>query len=758
MNENKQKRGIASRIGIICLLLVVTFLLVYLATVLLSSSTFFKESAEKNATLYLEEDVNRANALAEHHFANLEEIADIAKSLDTTEQFEILMESYIGSEKFGDLRYYSNGKSYAANGALVVEETSGQEYIDALSRSESRGTSPVYYDSHTELDCIAFFIPVRNCEYIDGLLSIIPARNIINVGSVINEKASAVAILAPDGKVLSEAVAEGFKRRVGNNFYNFLDSVTNGKDASALFMQKLDENKKGACSINGQDADYTLALSPLDSFDGHLVLVSMSESEGLIASELTYIRHIINLLVISVCALIFGAVYAMLYHRKTRLALSVATLVDVKLDCPNIEHFKINAKELISVTRRKYSVVVIAIRNFHYFNEQLGEESSTEVLRSLTKIIQSLSNNEECYGYSGDGKFLALVLHANSHSESDKIKLIETIINRNEILIEKGIKIRLAAGIYNVFSGYRRSVQEMIDCASTACGFSEDNSKTTYVLFTEEVKAEIAHNAKIEAMMESALENREFRLFLQPKYDARHDCIHSAEALVRWFDAEKGEYKFPGEFIPLFETNGFIVKLDHFVYIEVLEYLARATDRGEKVVPVAVNVSRVTAISPDFINFYVGNKKKYGIPDGFITLELTESFAMEDYEKISGIINALHNSGMRCSIDDFGSGYSSFSILKQINVDELKLDSVFMKRGIDVKRDDKLLATIIDLAKSMGMSVVQEGVETKELFDKVVAMGCDVIQGYYYAKAIPLEEFKIFINTNTSIKYKSLVK
>ena len=130
MNENKQKRGIASRIGIICLLLVVTFLLVYLATVLLSSSTFFKESAEKNATLYLEEDVNRANALAEHHFANLEEIADIAKSLDTTEQFEILMESYIGSEKFGDLRYYSNGKSYAANGALVVEETSGQEYID----------------------------------------------------------------------------------------------------------------------------------------------------------------------------------------------------------------------------------------------------------------------------------------------------------------------------------------------------------------------------------------------------------------------------------------------------------------------------------------------------------------------------------------------------------------------------------------------------------------------------------------------------
>ena len=173
---------------------------------------------------------------------------------------------------------------------------------------------------------------------------------------------------------------------------------------------------------------------------------------------------------------------------------------------------------------------------------------------------------------------------------------------------------------------------------------------------------------------------------------------------------------------------------------------------------IAVNVSRVTATSPDFINFYVGNKKKYGIPDGFITLELTESFAMEDYGTISTIISALHNGGMRLSIDDFGSGYSSFSILKQVNVDELKLDSVFMKRGIDLSRDDKLHATMIDLAKSIGMSVVQEGVETKELFDKVIAMGCTVIQGFYYAKALPLEEFKIFVNSNTSIKYKSLVK
>ena len=668
------------------------------------------------------------------------------------------MESYIGSDTFGDLRYYSQGISYAANGSVVAFENSGREYIEALAASNTEGCTPVYYDVTTQLDCIAFFVPIRGSLYVDGILSIIPARHIINVGSVINEKASAVAIIDASGKVLSDTCAESFKVSVGNNFYDFTTAMTHNKTASDLLSDAVALNKKTAITIGAGSDKYTFAISPLPKFNNNVYLISISESEGLIAPELTYIRHIVNLLVIAIIALAVGFIYAMLYQKKAKQALSNATLVDTKLECPNAIQFNINTKNMIAIYKRKYSVCALSIRNFFYLNEQLGEEDCTQLLKSLVKIIGSISHEQECFGYAGDGKFLILMINANSHSVSDKIKLIETICNRDEILKEIGIKIKFAAGVYNVFSGRRRTVQEMIECANIACGYSEENLKTTYTLFTEEVKAEIEHNERIEAIMESALQNREFRVFFQPKYSVKNDAIDSAEALVRWFDTRKGDYMFPAEFIPLFETNGFIVKLDHFVYIEVLEYLSKSVEKGEKVVPIAVNVSRVTATNPDFINFYVGNKKKYGIPDGFITLELTESFAMEDYDKISGIISALHNGGMRCSIDDFGSGYSSFSILKQITVDELKLDSVLVKRGIDVKRDDKLLSSIIEITKSMGMRVVQEGVETKENFDKVVAMGCDVIQGYYYAKAIPLEEFKIFISTNTSIKYKSLVK
>lgn len=758
MENSKSQLKHASLLVRAVMLLVALLLVVYFVSVLINSSDFFNESAEKNARLYFEEDIERAQALADAHYDNLYEIVEKVKYADTRVAVDTIFSSYIGSEQFGDLRYFSNGVAYAANGAVVDEEISGKEYIAELAASNTEGCSPVYYDVITELDCIAFFVPVRGSEVVDGVLSILPARNIVSVGDIINDKASAVAIINFDGKVLSDKTADGFKESIGNDFFTFITSFTHNKSESDAVNRAVVSKEKCAVSVKSAGERYTLVISPLSRFSDNLVFVSMSESEGLIAPELTYIRHIINLLIIAVVALVIGYIYAKLYQKRAKEAISAAALEDARLECPNAEQFKLTARELLTSYRQKYTVISLSVRHFFYLEEQLGESDCTDMLKALVKIIESTSNTTECYGYCGEGKFLLLVVNPNSHALSDRIKLIETIINRESILKDKGIKLKFAAGAYNVFSNRKRTLSEIIECANTACARDNDNIKTTHTLFSEEVRAEIEHNEKIESVMESALQNREFKLFLQPKYDVKRDAIHSAEALVRWFDPRKGDYIFPGEFIPLFETNGFIVKLDHFVYTEVLEYLSRAVERGEKVVPVAVNVSRVTATSPDFVNFYVGNKKKYGIPDGFITLELTESFAMEDYDKIAGIVSALHNNGMLCSIDDFGSGYSSFSILKQMNMDELKLDSVFVRRGLDVARDDKLLSTIIDLGKFMGMSVVQEGVETKEMFDKVISMGCDVIQGYYYAKAIPLEEFKIFINTNTSIKYKSLVK
>jgi EAL domain-containing protein (putative c-di-GMP-specific phosphodiesterase class I) len=264
--------------------------------------------------------------------------------------------------------------------------------------------------------------------------------------------------------------------------------------------------------------------------------------------------------------------------------------------------------------------------------------------------------------------------------------------------------------------------------------------------------------ADIETRADKGLENEEFVVFYQPKYNVSKNCVESAEALIRWYDPEQKFYRSPGAFLPIFEANGFIVKLDHYVYEKVCRYISESIERNQFVLPISVNISRVTAVQPDFIEIYSNMKHRYHIPDDMLILEFTESFADENYERLERTISALHRNGFICSIDDFGSGYSSFNILKRIHVDELKLDAVFAAPSGNVQRDDKILSTMIDLAKSMNMVVVQEGVETENMFNKVVSMGVDVVQGYYYAKAISLEEFKIFVNSNTSIKYKSKVK
>jgi EAL domain-containing protein (putative c-di-GMP-specific phosphodiesterase class I) len=250
----------------------------------------------------------------------------------------------------------------------------------------------------------------------------------------------------------------------------------------------------------------------------------------------------------------------------------------------------------------------------------------------------------------------------------------------------------------------------------------------------------------------------ELVVYFQPKVRLSDCRVVGAEALVRWFDPSIGDYRFPGDFISLFEANGFIIKLDHFIYLEVLKYMQAAAERGEKIVPVSVNVSRVTALQDNFIEFYVQNKRDHQIGDGFITLEITESFAMESDEKLLDIVNRLHENGIRCSIDDFGSGYSSYNTIKQIPIDEIKIDRIFLAKGLDQERDDKIIMSVVQLAKDLGVEVVQEGVETEAMFNRVVEMGCEVIQGYYYAKAIPIEEYRIFINSNTSIQFKKKVK
>ena len=758
MSEGKKRKLTVSTPTLrhAALLMALLFVIVYLIAVVATASDFFARSADANALLEMEKDLSAADLEAERHFAALGEIAERFAEAETKAEVDGIIREYIGSDQFGDLRYYAGGATYAPDGSEVLSSI-GE--LETLAAARTRGVSAVYFDGVVEKDCIAFYLPVARSSFADGVLSILPARNLLDMSAVRAEDAPAVALVGFDGKVLGAAYDEGFGDAFGIRLDTFLDFFTGDTTSEKAILDALSGGERTAIAITALGGDgYRVTTAPVRVLDGNAMLVSFRPVSTLIEGEMTFIRHIVVVLLIAVAAFVASLIYSVLYHRQSEKALSDATLFDAVLDCPNAEHFRRRAAEVVYSERRQFAVMVLSLRRYHLLVETYGEGRANEALRFIVKVMEGLCSQGEGYGYMGEGKFLLLYNYHTEKNLKDRLRLLETLVNRSEALRAEGINLRFHIGVFLTGNGRRRTLPEMIECATMATESAKGNIRLPYVLYTEEVNQEIAKNERIEAQMEDSLKNGEFKLFLQPKYNARTDRIDSAEALVRWFDPERGEYRFPGAFIGLFETNGFIVKLDQFIYLEVLRYFSAATEHGDPVVPISVNVSRVTAMSEDFLDFYVGNKKQFGIADGFLTLELTESFAMENFERIREIVDTLHKNGIRCSIDDFGSGYSSFNIIKHIPFDELKIDRIFLDRGIDRGRDDVIIKTVIDLAKSLNLSVVQEGVETEEMFRRVVDMGCDVIQGYYYAKAIPLEEYRLFLNTNTSIRYKAKVK
>ena len=269
------------------------------------------------------------------------------------------------------------------------------------------------------------------------------------------------------------------------------------------------------------------------------------------------------------------------------------------------------------------------------------------------------------------------------------------------------------------------------------------------ITFYEDILREnYVRKAEIESRMESALAGNEFHLFYQPKYNLRAKNMDGAEILIRWYDPKIGKYRGPNEFLSVFEEDGFISKLDRFVFFKACENIAGRIAERKICYPVSVNVSRVTAIQPDFVDYYIRIKKKFNIKDGFITLEFTESFAYENYEFLRDIVSKLHENGLLCSIDDFGTGYSSYNILKTIEMDEIKLDKFFLGKGISDDRDKTLLKSVIGMLKKLGAKVTQEGVETRDDMIMLEGFGCDVIQGYYFAKPMKYVDFCEFVDTN----------
>ena len=253
--------------------------------------------------------------------------------------------------------------------------------------------------------------------------------------------------------------------------------------------------------------------------------------------------------------------------------------------------------------------------------------------------------------------------------------------------------------------------------------------------------------------MAEALETGEFQVFYQPKISLEDRGIMGAEALIRW-KIEDGTLVPPDEFIPIFEQNGFIVRLDVYVLDQVCRRLRGWLDQGRPALPVSVNQSRRLLFQEGYIRILSETVEKYGLSPRMIILEITESIAMEEAEILKNLLIELHRLGFRVSMDDFGSGYSSLNVLKDIPVDELKLDREFLLPAQDGERRDTIVRNIIHLAQDLGIATVAEGVETEGQAKFLQECGCDIAQGYYFARPMPPDKMEELLQTSKTEQNK----
>ena len=389
-----------------------------------------------------------------------------------------------------------------------------------------------------------------------------------------------------------------------------------------------------------------------------------------------------------------------------------------------------------------YYFVYSDFANFQYMNELYGYTEGDKILRDFAEQIQRLETGVYFTRVTSD-HFVGLLEGENEEA------VRKGYLDNAKKFCEK-INRKYGQSNLVLVSGFSRAMdaREMpsyaIDRANVARKYGKQTTSTVVVAYNQEIKERNEAEKSISANRTAALKNGEFQAWLQPKVSLHTGKVVGAEALVRWQKPD-GSMIYPDSFIPVFEKNGFIKKVDFAILDQVLSYLREALSAGEQIVPVSVNFSRRHNETPDFVEQVFRKLQEKEIPSGYLEAELTESVFMLELTPLTDNLKKLKQNGIAISIDDFGSGYSSLNVLANVEADVIKLDKKFLEYARRDSKAPEFVKYLIRMMKELGYKVIAEGVETREQLDLLKNADCDMVQGYYYAKPMTIPAFREFL-------------
>lgn len=371
------------------------------------------------------------------------------------------------------------------------------------------------------------------------------------------------------------------------------------------------------------------------------------------------------------------------------------------------------------------------IERFKMINENYGVEAGDELLAFINDSLALICNEEQPFCRLTADVFMLVTAYYSDEELLDFIHRLESMLTGF-----KGMEYRL---IFGVAIAEDRSLHTRRhgDNATIARQSIKGNALNNIGFFNGRMRTELKKKQTIEDDMKSALLSNQFVMYLQPKFSISTGRIIGAEALARWIHPEKGMIS-PAEFVPVFEQNGFILKLDQFIWESACKKIRDWIDRGIQPVPISVNISREYVRTFDVVGWLTKLVWKYDIPIKYLELEITESV---DAEGVVDVVRNMKSAGFTMLMDDFGSGYSSLNMLKTTQFDVLKIDRAFLSEFMESSRGRKIISHTISMSQDIGLDIIAEGVETQEQAQFLSHCGCDAAQGFYYSKPITQEEF-----------------
>ena len=445
--------------------------------------------------------------------------------------------------------------------------------------------------------------------------------------------------------------------------------------------------------------------------------------------------------VIAVLAAVFVVVCTMAFRSRR-----VADIDSLTGGRSKRKYFEDTRKILKKTNAENWAIALFDIDKFKYVNDRLGYEEGNRMLERLHKTISDHLEGEEVFARMSDDNFVLTIKNGTDVELTSRLNSIFAEFDRRNSLFVK-YPVVFSAGVCRLNQCIHESHHGEVDINSAIdrCKIAKSTLKGTHyssiAFYDGSIRDRALREKDYENIMPAALERHEFQCYLQPKYGLRSRNIEGAEALIRWNSKDFG-FISPGDFIPIAEKNGFVVELDFFILEEVCRTMRRWIDDGKKPVVVSVNQSRLHLNYDDYIWRLREIVDKYDIPYEYIELELTESVFTENSEKLLKIMHKLHEIGFKLSLDDFGSGYSSLNMLKDMPVDVVKIDKEFFSDTMNTRKGRAVISTVVDLANNLDMDVISEGVETKEQVEFLTEIHCAMVQGYYFAKPMPIVDFE----------------